>query len=104
MKGGSIQVTSGVSLKRGSGFVQLHWNGEHGQLTPLEGRTFALSIMAACDAAESDAALLKALDMTAETQEAAMLLSLVRQARGGAESWSLRAEAFTTDENAEPTL
>lgn len=53
-RGGTITVTSGVSERRCVPFVAVHWNGEHGQLTPDEARTFGLSIIAAAEAAEFD--------------------------------------------------
>lgn len=97
-RGGTITVTSGVSASRCVGFVQIHWNGEHGQLTPDEARAFGLSIIAAAEAAEFDCGAAKFMGASPGNypREASMLLSAIREQRGST-SWSLRSHADTTD-------
>jgi hypothetical protein len=59
--GGVLESVSGVSLFTGEPFVTLRWGQNSGQLTPAEARELAMSILAAAEAAESDAAVVKVL-------------------------------------------
>lgn len=53
----SIWVESMVASQTGEPMVVLRWYDHSAQLTPHEAREHALSILAAADAAESDATL-----------------------------------------------
>lgn len=53
-------------------FVHLAWGGERGQLTPDELRTYAFSLLAAAEAAESDSMVLRFV-----TEKAAIPLDLL---------------------------
>lgn len=80
----SIEVASGVSHRTGEGFVTIAFGSESGQLTPQEAKLFALSIIEAADAAESDAAISKLLRGLGDfsPENVAMLLSELRELRG----------------------
>lgn len=62
--GGVLWSESGVSLFTGEPFVTLRWGGEAGQCTPDRARETAMSILAAAEAAESDAAVVRVLRAT----------------------------------------
>lgn len=53
----TIEITSGVSAKHFKPFVQLWWGKQGCQMTPNEAREHAYGILAAAEAAESDAIL-----------------------------------------------
>lgn len=77
-----IEVTNGVSLFDHSPFVHIKWGTEKGQLTPDEARAFALSIIAAAECAESDAALFRVMsEMDATPEGVGVMLHHVRNAR-----------------------
>lgn len=59
--GGVLWTESGVSAASGEPFVALCWGAQTGQCTPDEARAVAMSILAAAEAAESDAAVVKLL-------------------------------------------
>lgn len=90
-----ISVTSGVSAKRGVGFVTVAWGDEVGQLSTEEARAHALGIIEAADAADFDAALVKALG--GMDQQTAQILGAIRAARG-----NLNASGKTTITPDEP--
>jgi len=68
--GGVLESVSGVSLFTGEPFVTLRWGQNSGQSTPAEARELAMSILAAAEAAESDAAVVKALRACRLSEEA----------------------------------
>lgn len=60
-EGGVLWAESGVSLFTGEPFVTLRWGSHVGQCSPDDARQTAMSILAAAEAAESDAAVVKHL-------------------------------------------
>lgn len=54
-----IWVESGVSAKTREGFVHYHWGELSCQFSPGEARRHALNLLAAAEAAESDAAFVR---------------------------------------------
>jgi hypothetical protein len=57
--------------------VTLRWGGESGQMTPHEARTHAHVILAAADAAESDAVICRFMREKLDATEEAMAAILV---------------------------
>lgn len=86
-------VTSGVN-SRLIGFVTVSWGENAGQLTPDEARAHALGIIAAADATDFDAALVRILG---EQDGIGELLTRMRFARTGSTGFSGRAQV-TPDE------
>lgn len=78
-----IHVQSIVSAADGRPLVQVRWGEQVGQFSPDEAREYALILLAAANAAETDAALLRFVREAggADTQ-AAGLLAAFRRARG----------------------
>lgn len=84
MNGGDATVlhsASGVSAFTGEPFVLLTWGARSGQMSPDEARTLGLHIIAAADAAETDAIVVGLLG-GAEAQIARELIRSIRTARG----------------------
>ncbi|MBI1379449.1 MAG: hypothetical protein GC157_18525 [Frankiales bacterium] len=80
---GTLHSSSGVSAFTGRPFVLLTWSGSSGQLTPDEARTLALDIIAAADAAETDAHVLEVLKRLHVDEDArARFLLAIRERRG----------------------
>jgi hypothetical protein len=96
--GDTLWFESGVSSRTGEPFVHIRWGDQSGQLTIAEARDHALHMFEVTNAAEFDAAFVKA--MTApepdgpgfETDAAMAMLMLVRQARGGDPDTSLASQ------------
>lgn len=86
----TIWVHSHVSASSGEGYVVLSWGTNQAQMTPDEAISHALGIIEAAHAAETDAALGKALGGFDETT--ARLLLLLRKYRtGGSRFHSFKA-------------
>ena len=91
--GDTLWFESGVSARTGQPFVHIRWGDETGQLTTAEAREHALNMLEAANAAEFDAAFVKAMTDPAvfgderagglPLEEAMMLLVAIREARGG---------------------
>lgn len=82
--GGSdtLQMESGVN-KSLDGFVTVSWGAEVGQLSPDEARKHGLTMLECAEAAESDAALLRALREGGFDDEVGFgMLRLIREKRG----------------------
>lgn len=78
-----MHVESAVSAFTGDPFVLLTWDVQAAQMDPDAARAFALHIIAAADAAETDAILhaeLKGLGLDADT--ATRFLLAIREKRG----------------------
>jgi hypothetical protein len=58
-----IAIHSGVGGPRRNGFVHLAWASLRAQFTPAQARAHALRVLEAAEAAESDAAVLKLLEV-----------------------------------------
>lgn len=83
-----ISVSSGVNPE-GKPFCYLEWGGEKGQLTPEEARTFALTLLAAAEAAEMDSSVFLWLDKMGLTlPERAQAIGGLRDFRGQARKLS----------------
>lgn len=79
----SLEMESGVN-KRLEGFVTVRWGAEVGQLSPVEARQHGLAMVECAEAAESDAAILRALrDGGFEDEVGFGLLRLIREHRAG---------------------
>jgi hypothetical protein len=80
----TIWMESGVSAFTGLGFVTLSWNKERAQMTPEETRTHALWLLETAEAAESDAAVFRALrqDLDLDPPTAMSFIASLRQHRG----------------------
>src|SRR4051812_2088095 len=82
--GRELWMESGVNTE-GRAFIHLHWGDESGQLTPATAREHALAMLETVAAAEFDAALWAVAvgPMGMEPEQAAGLLGMMREARGG---------------------
>jgi hypothetical protein len=86
--GDTLWFESGISSRTGEPFVHIRWGNESGQLTIPEAREHALHMLEVVNAAEFDAAFVKALtagepDGPGFEQDAAVgMLAMVRKARG----------------------
>ena len=79
----SLEMESGVNKKL-EGFVTVRWGAEVGQLSPAEARQHGLAMLECAEAAESDAAVLRALKAGGFEDEAGFgLLRLIRDYRKG---------------------
>lgn len=76
-----IKIASRVGSRTGLPMVEFHWGAESGELNPHEARMHALAILAAADAAEGDAFLVKFLmkSLKFDMMQAVHLLSEFRQ-------------------------
>jgi hypothetical protein len=91
--GETLWFESGVSSRTGEPFVHIRWGDESGQLSVEEAREHALHMLEVVNAAEFDAAFVKAMTNPAvfgdervgglPLEEALRLLALIRQAREG---------------------
>jgi hypothetical protein len=96
--GDTLWFESGVSARTGEPFVHIRWGDQSGQLTIAEARDHALHMFEVTNAAEFDAAFVKAMtapepDGPGFDLDAAMaMLVLVREARGGDADASLASQ------------
>ena len=99
--GDTLWFESGVSSRTGDPFVHIRWGDESGQLTVDEARQHALHMLETVNAAEFDAAFVKAMTSPAvfgderagglPLEDAMRLLVAIREARGGDADSSLGA-------------
>lgn len=87
-----ITASSGVSARSGDPFVRLDWGSQAGQLTVEEARGFALNVLQAADAAESDYALITALGGKLDEVTGSLLVAVRHERDVRAVSGVARAE------------
>lgn len=96
--GDTLWFESGISSRTGEPFVHIRWGDQSGQLTIADARDHALHMFEVTNAAEFDAAFVKAMtapepDGPGFDLDAAMgMLVLVRKARGGDPDASLASQ------------
>ena len=77
----SLEMESGVNRQL-KGFVTIRWGAEVGQLSPDIARRHALSMLETAEAAESDAAVLRALKAEGFDEDTGFgLLRMIREHR-----------------------
>jgi len=87
----SLTAQSWISPKSGKPYCLLRWGGRKGRLTPRETRALGMALIGVAAAAESDAALIRAMrdEMQIDGRMTVQVLSTVR----GLREWAARASA-----------